>query len=247
MDNLDSKRIVETIVILCKRINERFPQSGLSSLCLELRTIAEESTSRCEWIEKPHWLLRMGIGFITILFIFILLTIVRSAVNFSAIHDIKLVDFLQLLDAGMNSIILIGAALLFVITVETRRKRQRAIKAIHQLRVLAHVIDMYQLTKDPERIIRNRTQWTSSSPRETMTAFELTRYLTYCSEMLSLVGKIAALYVQDFQDAIVLEAVNDVEALTTGLSQKIWQKILILHRLKDQSAATTTTTQSKKE
>ena len=78
-----------------------------------------------------------------------------------------------------------------------------------------------------------------------MTAFELTRYLTYCSEMLSLVGKIAALYVQGFQDAIVLEAVNDVETLTTGLSQKIWQKILILHRLTEQSSTTTTTTPSK--
>ncbi len=245
MDNLDSQRIIDTIVILCKRINERFPKSGLSNLCLELRTIAEESTSRCKWIEKPHWLLRIGIGFIIILLIFTLLILIRSTVSFSASYDLKLVDFLQILDAGMNSIILISAALLFVITVEIRRKRQRAIKAIHQLRVLAHVIDMYQLTKDPERIVRNRNQSTSSSPRETMTAFELTRYLTYCSEMLSLVGKIAALYVQGFQDAIVLEAVNDVETLTTGLSQKIWQKILILHRLTEQSSTTTTTTPSK--
>ncbi len=40
-----------------------------------------------------------------------------------------------------------------------------------------------------------------------------------------------ALYVQDSQDPVVLDAVNDVETLTTGLSSKIWQKIMILDTL----------------
>ena len=41
-------------------------------------------------------------------------------------------------------------------------------------------------------------------------------------------GKVAALYVQDFPDAQATAAVDDIEDLTTGLSQKIWQKIMIL-------------------
>ena len=49
--------------------------------------------------------------------------------------------------------------------------------------------------------------------------------------MLSLTGKIAALYVQDFEDGVVLAAVNEVEDLTTGLSRKIWQKLMILYRV----------------
>lgn len=61
-----------------------------------------------------------------------------------------------------------------------------------------------------------------------MTSFELSRYLHYASEMLSLIGKIAALYVQHFDDAIALEAVDDIEDLSTGLSRKIWQKIAML-------------------
>ena len=61
-----------------------------------------------------------------------------------------------------------------------------------------------------------------------MTRFELGRYLDYCSELLSLVSKIAALYVQRFDDEVVLGAVNEVETLTNGLSRKIWQKIMIL-------------------
>jgi hypothetical protein len=61
-----------------------------------------------------------------------------------------------------------------------------------------------------------------------MTPFELNRYLDYCSESLALISKIAALYVQDFQDPVLLDAVDDVEDLTAGFSRKIWQKITIL-------------------
>lgn len=57
----------------------------------------------------------------------------------------------------------------------------------------------------------------------------MTRYLDYSSEMLSLAGKVAALYAQGFSDPVALSAVNEVENLTTGLSRKIWQKIMILH------------------
>jgi hypothetical protein len=65
-----------------------------------------------------------------------------------------------------------------------------------------------------------------------MSDFELSRYLDYCSEMLSLVGKIAALYVQRFDDPVVLAAVDEIEDLTTGISRKIWQKIMIINQEK---------------
>jgi hypothetical protein len=35
--------------------------------------------------------------------------------------------------------------------------------------------------------------------------------------------------VQKFDDPVALAAVNEVEDLTTGLSRKIWQKIMILN------------------
>ena len=53
--------------------------------------------------------------------------------------------------------------------------------------------------------------------------------LAMISEMLSLLGKIAALYVQWFDDPAALAAVNEIENLTTGLSRKIWQKLMFLH------------------
>ena len=46
--------------------------------------------------------------------------------------------------------------------------------------------------------------------------------------MLSLIGKLAALYVQRFDDQVALAAVDGIEDLTNGLSRKIWQKITVL-------------------
>ena len=63
-----------------------------------------------------------------------------------------------------------------------------------------------------------------------MEPFELLRYLDYCCEILSLTGKVAALYAQHFNDAVVLEAVDWVEDLCNAFSQKIWQKIDIISR-----------------
>ena len=87
---------------------------------------------------------------------------------------------------------------------------------------------MHQLTKDPERLSSGMN--TPSSPQRRMTPFELARYLDYCSEMLAVTSKIAALYVQDFNDPVTLAAVDEVQDLTGGLSQKIWQKIMIFDR-----------------
>jgi hypothetical protein len=52
--------------------------------------------------------------------------------------------------------------------------------------------------------------------------------LDYCSEMLSLVGKITALHGQNIPDSIALDSIDRVETLTTGLSRKIWKKLSML-------------------
>jgi len=224
--SLDSEKIVDTIEALSRRIDERFPNSGLGNVCRELLTIAGESQERSAWIAKTQWPLRI----IT----WILLVIMAGGLAIILTHaawpsgGFEVVGLVQGLEAALNITILLGAAALFLATVEVRIKRKRALKAIHELRALAHVIDMHQLTKDPERL-RVRGQDTASSPKRTLRAPELVRYLDYCSEMLSLIGKLAALYVQKFDDPVALAAVNEVEELTTSLSRKIWQKIMILN------------------
>jgi hypothetical protein len=139
---------------------------------------------------------------------------------------------IQSLEAAVNLLILFGGAAWFLLTLEERFKRQRALDALHELRSLAHVIDMHQLTKDPTMLLG--APRTAASPERTMTRFELTRYLDYCAEMLALIGKLAALYAERMRDSVVIEAVNDIENLTTDLARKIWQKIMIIGDLEEQ-------------
>jgi len=87
---------------------------------------------------------------------------------------------------------------------------------------------MHQLTKDPERLMTVEAVPTSTERRAS--GADLSKYLDFCSELLSLGSKIAALLVQHFDDEAVLRAVDEIETLTTGLSGKIWQKITILER-----------------
>jgi hypothetical protein len=234
---LDAERIEETVAVLARRILERFPGSGLHGVCQHLHGVAAAARKRALQIRRPIYTVRIASGLVLAAILAVLGYTVRAM-----IHDlgqagavIGPADFVQMLEAGINSALLIGATILFLITLESRIKRRRALKALHELRAIAHVIDMHQLTKDPERAL-GQGKDTASSPKRELTPFELTRYLDYCSEMLSLGGKIAAIYAQDLDDAVVVDAVTDIEDLTTGLSGKIWQKITILNERAARSA-----------
>lgn len=139
-------------------------------------------------------------------------------------------ELAQGIESFINDIVFVGIAVFFLLTIETRIKRRRVLRHISQFRSIAHVIDMHQLTKDPERV-RKRLVDTTSSPAVDLTPVLLSRYLDYCSEMLSVLGKLAAICVQRLDDAATLAAVNDIEDFTTGLSRKVWQKIMIIERL----------------
>jgi hypothetical protein len=139
-------------------------------------------------------------------------------------------EFIQVGEAALSALVFLGALVLFLVTLESRLKRGRALTALHQLRSLAHVVDMHQLTKDPERMGSAESD-TPSSPERDLSQAELGRYLDYCSELLSLISKLAALHVQQFNDPQTLAAVSDIESLASGLSGKIWQKITMLGQM----------------
>ncbi len=117
------------------------------------------------------------------------------------VDQAEIFGIFQGVEAAMNIVVLVGAALFFLISLETRIKRRRALRDLHVFRSVAHVIDMHQLTKDPS-IVLARSAPTASSPKRPMTRFELARYLDYCSEMLSLANKLAALYAQNLPDPV---------------------------------------------
>ena len=188
---LDAAEIVRTIDRLRARIDERFPGSGLGKVCGQLLGISQQARERAEWIAKPILAVRIATVALTVIILAgLALTVVRLR---PPPGGFELGQFIQLLEAGINDLVLIGAAIFFLVTLESRIKRQRALRALRELRSIAHIIDMHQLTKDPER--------TRPAKRE-MTAADLARYLDFCSEMLSLTGKVAALYVQNFEDSV---------------------------------------------
>src|ERR1051325_6414418 len=156
--------------------------------------------------------------------------VIGMAVHIHQFQMSEYTNFIQALDATIGSIVFMGAAILFLVNWENRIKRNRALKAVHELRALAHIVDMHQLTKDPENYF-GRGRRPINPPKRDMTPFALSRYLDYCGDSLALISKIAALYVQGFQDTVLLDAVDDVEDLTSGLSRKIWQKLMILDNL----------------
>jgi hypothetical protein len=222
---LDSQLIIETVEVLGRRIRERFPTAGLNHVCTELLAIARQARQRADSIGRPM----IGVRLLSALLLAGIVVVFVALVRMIKIPDqpLQTADFMQVLDAACNALLLAGATIISVVTLEVRVKRGRALRAIHELRSLAHIIDMHQLTKDPERTLWKGHE-TQSSPRRTMNPFELNRYLDYCSEMLALAGKIAALYVEKFPESQAVAAVNDLEELTSGLSRKIWQKIMIL-------------------
>jgi len=223
---LDSERVLATIALLERRIEERFPGSGLAGVARRLHVECAKTRVLAEWLGSPILALRaLAVGLTALLVAGLLIALVPLV---RELPEQTFVTTVQAVESAVNDAVFVALAVLFAWGVEVRIKRRRALVALHELRALAHVIDMHQLTKDPDRILRPGGD-TASSPRRTMTAAQLRRYLDYCSELLSLTGKVAVLHVQEFDDSTVLASASEVELLTTALARKIWQKLMILH------------------
>jgi hypothetical protein len=224
---LAEPEIVATLVRLQDRIGERFPGSGLGRVAAELLGFARECAPLFDYLGRPLWAIRIGVGIVLVGIAGMLGAILLTVRPPAGVGGFP--EFLQTSEAALSVLVFLSAVVLFLATLESRLKRARALRSLHELRSLAHVVDMHQLTKDPERIGSPAAD-TPSSPQRTLGPAELGRYLDYCSELLSLISKVAALHVQQFNDPQTLAAVNDIESLASGLSSKIWQKITLLDR-----------------
>jgi hypothetical protein len=225
---LDPSRIIETSRVLRSRVEERFPSSSLARVAGELFEVTQEAATLSAWLARPNYRLRGVVAAVIALLVGLLVT---GVVQFRGdLGTRNFGELVQVLEAFVNDLVFVGVAIYFLWNVEVRGKRKRALEALHVLRSIAHIIDMHQLTKDPERLIARGLD-TASSPERTMTPFELTRYLDYSSEMLAIISKVAALYVQELPDPVTVDAASAVEDLAGGLSRTIWQKIVILDRI----------------
>ena len=227
-DSLDRAKVLQTVVRLEQRIRERFPEAGLLSVVAELRSVAETIDSDLRYIERPNWWLR---GSVIAFIAGVLLALGFGLATTEPGHEgLTLADLVGIVESVINDVILIGAAVIFLFSLENRRKRRRVIESVNRLRSMAHVIDMHQLTKDPSVLLVEGGANTAHSPVRRMNPYDLGRYLDYCSELFSLVSKVGFCYVQDFDDPEAVAAVTELETLTTGLARKVWQKIMLLPR-----------------
>ncbi|AZO10388.1 MULTISPECIES: hypothetical protein [unclassified Mesorhizobium] len=224
---LDPKLIIETAERLAERVGERFPEAGLRGVAGELVSLSRDLAEAARELGAPIWWLRgvIAAAFIAGAAMFLFVGTILPLDRISGTEDA--VQSVQGIEATINTVILAVLGFLALIRTEERIKRKRVFRALHGLRSLIHVIDMHQLTKDPATLSADFTP-TAHSPARITNAADLARYLDYCSEMLSITGKVAALFAQSVNDDVVINGVNDIENLSSNLSRKIWQKITLI-------------------
>ena len=146
---LDASRIADTIARLERRIAERFPGSGLALVCHELRELAGGTQQHIEKLSGPIWPLRVlaaiGVAGIAVIAGGLIVLTWRGLIEARGF-----VELVQGSESAVNQVLLLAMAVFFLVSMETRVKRHRALAALHRLRSIVHIVDMHQLTKDPE-------------------------------------------------------------------------------------------------
>lgn len=221
----------DTVAQLERRIHARFGERGLTKASRDLAALVD--LVRDEAAQSRDRLRRMTISARIVSVAVIAATIIALGFSLrSAVVDglATSADWVPLVESVINDLVFAAIAVVFLWYFPERLERRSLLRLLHRLRSLAHVIDMHQLSKDPEQVSPTYVR-TPASVSHGLTADQLHHYLNYCSEMLSLTAKTAALCAEHSTDSVVLETVSTIETMTTELSNKIWQKISLLPRI----------------
>ncbi|WP_148611994.1 hypothetical protein [Nocardioides rubriscoriae] len=231
LDRLAAREVRLTVDRLEERIAARFPGRGIGRLVVRLGALVDDVDTSAPDRNRRQRQARLASRVVAALVLVATVVAMGLALRDALDHGVeRTVDWLPLIESTINDLVFAAIALFFLYSIPERLQRGRSLALLHRLRSLAHVVDMHQLTKDPERF-RPDFVATARSVDPRLTPAEMERYLDYCSEILSLVGKTAALVAEESRDAVVLDAVAGIENLTTSMSRKIWQKITLLSRL----------------
>jgi hypothetical protein len=223
---LEAPAVKETVEELYGRIEARFPTRGLLGVCGDLAKLVDEVQDTAGAGQRRIRIARVVSRVLMVVVIAVTVVAVAYAARdtISGKEHLTSVDALDVAGTAIQDLVYASIAIFFLWSFPERLERSRLLSLLHQLRSTAHVIDMHQLTKDPEQL-KPSFRPTPKSAKLDLTRDQMERYLDYCSEMLSLVGKTAALCAEESRDSVILETVSTIENLTVGLSRKIWQKI----------------------
>ena len=228
---LEHKRLLAMLDAQVETVERRFPGRGLVGVAEQVRSAAARAPAICDYILRPNLVIRASVLLLGVAIVAGLI-VKMSDLDFGNADGWAVLEGLE---AAINTAVYMGIAIFFLVSFETRRRRERALTALQELRALAHVLDMHQLNKDPERLIFV-SESADDEEKSSLSPFLLERYLDYTADLLAMVGKLAAWYAQRVTDPEVLLAVNELEQLTGGLSLKIWQKIQIVNQVYEREA-----------
>ena len=182
---LDPARIIETAENLAREVGEKLPGSSLAGLAVELAQIAHETDERTLRARRPIYAIRvislLAVS-VSLLALWYLLGHIHTRWEFGTITEV-----FEAADAGFNLLILLAGALWFLITIENRIKRRKALLFIEELREFIHVIDVTQLYYTPA--VYNPDHETT----RTSVSFDYT-YFLFCTQMLAIISNLAPLY-----------------------------------------------------
>ena len=164
-EHLDVGSVVATADAVQARIAARFPERQLGAVAGAVRAAAARAAAAGE---RPpvRRLSRLVCALLAAAVVagtlVALVIVVRDAV--AAADGRASFDWLPVIESAVNDVAFAGIATFFLLTVSQRMDRHAIIAELHGLRSLAHVIDMHQLTKDPEFLLSPGRQ-TPHSPR----------------------------------------------------------------------------------
>jgi hypothetical protein len=226
-DRLDPDKVVVSVGRTRDRIAAALPGRHLADVadevCRAAERVARESVRRTPWRTALVVGSRVAIVVLVGLIGLALASAVRAGLG--PVDDVGALDWLSIVESGVNDVVFAAIAIWFLRSVPDRVERRRLLGLLHRLRSLAHVVDMHQMTKDADKSLPAGSEETETSG---LGPADLGRYYDYCSELLSLISKVAALCGEGSTDAVVLSTVGEVETLTSSMSRKIWQKISLL-------------------
>ena len=238
VERLDGREVRAVITFLGERIDRFLPRHpGLRGVAAELGRLVDDLLARGRTASRRRkvltWVSRVLIVVVLLAALLTIGTALREAVSDDGAEgSLQGLEWLPVIESGINDLVYAGIAIWFLLSLADRVARDDLVRRLHRLRSLAHVIDMHQMGKNPAALLPDIAPAPPEgadviSPR-TLSVRDYGVYLDYCSELLSLTAKAAALCAEESTDALVLDTVSEIENLTNGMSRKIWQKISLL-------------------
>lgn len=221
---LDGAEVTRTVEEVRDRIVGRWSADrGLAKVADDLaqlsRQVDADTDASAHRVRAVRWGARVVGVVILALAVLALVLAAQDVARGSATHA---TDWLPLLESTINNLVYAAIAVLFLWWLPDRVARRTLLALLHRMRSTAHVIDMHQL--------RKRIPGPDEPGVPMLTTEELRDYYQFCTKLLSLVGKTAALCAEHSADQTVLATVQSIETLTTEMSVKIWEKIGVLDR-----------------